>query len=248
MSAIISEIEAHARAALPALDTEFYDGWQLRFADGHTRRANSVNFVGPSSLPLKEKISHCETAYKQINQPCHFRLTPLADEELDTELSTRGYSVFDQTDVLFQPLAEAIFTPERTDIVIQENISTDGVNTIGNLTGLSATSKRIFEQMIGQSEHRLLLAVVKDGNKIVSCGLGALTDDFLGLFEFATDREYRRQGNAAAIVQGLIAEAVNCGAKAAYLQAVQSNIGGRKFWEKMGFKTRLYSYHYRSKL
>lgn len=246
MLAIISEIEAHARAALPALDTEIYDGWQLRFADGHTRRANSVNFVGQSSLPLEEKIAHCEAAYTQNNQPCHFRLTPLADGNLDTELSNCGYSLSDPTDVLIQPLKDIAYRQENTDALIEKGVSVEGLSTIGRLTGLSPKSQKTFRKMVGRSEQNLLLATANKGGKIVACGLGALSSDYLGLFEFATDPEYRRQGFAAAMVQGLLAEAADVGAKTAYLQAVQSNVDGINFWNDMGFKNCLYSYHYRS--
>ncbi|MEH6546262.1 MAG: GNAT family N-acetyltransferase [Sneathiella sp.] len=248
MSAIISEIEAHARAALPALNTEFYDGWQLRFANGHTRRANSVNFIQRSSLPLDKKISYCETAYEQNNQPCHFRLTPLADSNLDALLSSSGYSLSDPTNVLIQPLKEITFSKRNADVVIEKGISIEGVDAIASLTGLSPKSHIIFRKMLERTECNLLLATVKSEDKIVACGLGALSDTYLGLFEFATDPEFRRRGYAAAMVQGLFEEAVKVGAETAYLQAVQSNVDGISFWNKMGFKNCLYSYHYRSKL
>ena len=38
--------------ALPSLNTMYYDGWNLRFAEGYTNRANSVNVFGPSTLPF----------------------------------------------------------------------------------------------------------------------------------------------------------------------------------------------------
>ncbi|USG62284.1 GNAT family N-acetyltransferase [Sneathiella marina] len=248
MSVIISEIEAHARAALPALDSEIYDGWQLRFANGHTRRANSVNFTGQSALPLDEKISHCEAIYRQKGQPCHFRLTPLANGDLDAELSSLGYSLSDPTDVLVQPLMAPPVSKEDVEVVVEKKASIEGINAIGHLTNLSPESRNTLGQMIDRSEHEILFAMVKNGSNTVAVGLGALSADYLGLFEFATSPDHRRLGYAAAIVNRLIVEAINAGAKTAYLQAVQSNIGGRHFWENMGFKTCLYSYHYRSKL
>ena len=40
--------------ALPALQTQFYDGWVFRYTSGYgyTNRANSVNLLYPSMLDL----------------------------------------------------------------------------------------------------------------------------------------------------------------------------------------------------
>ncbi|MBL8653878.1 MAG: GNAT family N-acetyltransferase, partial [Alphaproteobacteria bacterium] len=39
----IETLERRAFAAWPALRTATRDGWVMRFADGHTKRANSIN-------------------------------------------------------------------------------------------------------------------------------------------------------------------------------------------------------------
>jgi hypothetical protein len=45
------------------LQTVLYDGWLLNFANGYTRRANSVQTLYPSTLDLEEKIDYCEALY-----------------------------------------------------------------------------------------------------------------------------------------------------------------------------------------
>jgi len=42
------------------LSTLLYDGWVLRFADGYTKRANSINPIHYSTCDLQEKIKECE--------------------------------------------------------------------------------------------------------------------------------------------------------------------------------------------
>jgi hypothetical protein len=52
----------------PSLQTLLYDGWVLRFAEGHTKRANSVNPIYTFKQPVDEKITQCEQLYS--NQTC----------------------------------------------------------------------------------------------------------------------------------------------------------------------------------
>ena len=40
---MIRTLEELSMNALPALQTMLYGGWVLRFANGYTRRANSIN-------------------------------------------------------------------------------------------------------------------------------------------------------------------------------------------------------------
>jgi hypothetical protein len=42
-----------------------YDGWLLRLARDDVKRASSVNPAYGSSLPLEEKIAHCERVYAE---------------------------------------------------------------------------------------------------------------------------------------------------------------------------------------
>src|SRR5437868_6694718 len=53
-------IEELTLNAWPPLQSMLYDGWLLGFSHGYTRRANSVQSLYPSSLPLDEKIAICE--------------------------------------------------------------------------------------------------------------------------------------------------------------------------------------------
>jgi len=53
----IRRLEEIQMNALPSLQIILYDGWVIRFADGFTGRANSVNPVYYSSVDIAEKIT-----------------------------------------------------------------------------------------------------------------------------------------------------------------------------------------------
>ena len=52
--------------AHPSLQTQYYDGWILRFAKGYSSRANSVNVIYPSFIDIKEKVEECEKRYLSV--------------------------------------------------------------------------------------------------------------------------------------------------------------------------------------
>jgi len=54
---MIQRIEELSMNALPALSTVFLNGWILRFSNGYTRRANSVNPIYPS-IQYKHSREH----------------------------------------------------------------------------------------------------------------------------------------------------------------------------------------------
>jgi len=81
--------------ALPALQTQFYDGWVLRYTSGYgyTNRANSVNILYPSRLGICEKVAECERRYFAQGLPAIFKITDGADAAIDGYLDSRGYAV-----------------------------------------------------------------------------------------------------------------------------------------------------------
>ena len=101
-------IEQASLRAWPALEDSDFDGWRLRFANGYTRRANSVTPLGPSRLALTDKVVTCERLYSERGLPTIFRLTPFAPPELDGLLAQRGYRLGDEVEVRSRLLAPTI--------------------------------------------------------------------------------------------------------------------------------------------
>ena len=90
--------------AHPALQTQLYDGWVLRFANGYTNRANSVNPLYPSTLDLQEKITECEKRYSIQGLPAVYKLTDGTDPRIDKALEQQGYAFVKPTYVMSMDL------------------------------------------------------------------------------------------------------------------------------------------------
>ena len=97
---MIRRIEEAALNSWPALQQVLHDGWLVRFADGYTKRANSVNPLYESVGDTTRNVEFCEALYAERAMPAIFRLTPLAPPDLDGILAARGYARIDSTLVL----------------------------------------------------------------------------------------------------------------------------------------------------
>lgn len=76
MDSRIKTIEDLSLNAWPSHQMQIYDGWILRFSYFYTHRTNSVEQIGPSLLPLPEKVAYCEDIYRNWGTPASLRSAP----------------------------------------------------------------------------------------------------------------------------------------------------------------------------
>ena len=69
MNSKIKIIEDLSLNAWPSHQMQIYDGWILRFSYFYTHRTNCVEQIGPSSIPLRDKIAYCEEVYAKWGLP-----------------------------------------------------------------------------------------------------------------------------------------------------------------------------------
>ncbi len=231
--------------AWPALNSLLYDGWLLRFANGYTKRANSVNPIFPGSLALDEKIDFCESLYKQQNLQPIFRLTTITDlQMLDEKLAARNYKLIDRTRVQTQDITEI------AGIVSPRTVILDGHSELRSW--LDAFHKLNPQRRDDETHHKMLKRIMGSvapmlmivNNEVVACGLGVVEGDYLGLFDIVTAVNHRRKGYAAEITQSLIAWGCGLGAQVAYLQVMESNLAAIQLYQRLGFQD-IYRYWYR---
>ncbi|MBT5876664.1 MAG: GNAT family N-acetyltransferase [Candidatus Latescibacteria bacterium] len=240
---MIEEIEAASLKAWPDLDHVEDDGWVLRFANGYTKRANSVNVLRGSKGNIDEKIARCETAYADRGQPAIFRITPLSMvDQLDDRLSILGYRRIDTSLVQYRscsdpnidPLLQTIHSIFLSDW-LQAYIACSQEQTADH-----ATHMRILEAI----DSPRITGGLKAGTATVACGLGVVNGDYLGLFGLITAFAHRRKGYGMTLVASMLKWGRSQGASRAYLQVVEENAAALSLYDRLAFQT-LYRYWYR---
>jgi ribosomal protein S18 acetylase RimI-like enzyme len=223
-----------------------YDGWIVRYSGGHTKRANCVNGIHPSKLPLIEKVRFCEEFYGIRRMNPLFRLTSFSDPDgLDKFLDGRGYAGFDTTLVMTRALTAdtGMVSPESPVRWVEQN---QWMKAFGALSRLNSGEIRIRERIIGRITGAALFGCLESGGEVLACGFGVLEGPFLGLFSFVTHPARRRKGYAGQLLKALIARGRSLGLETAYLQVEEVNTAAVKLYRKFGFRE-LYRYWYREK-
>lgn len=110
----------------------------IRFANGFTKRANSVNPLYYSNIDLNEKIPLCERLYRAKNLPAVFKLTrAVHPHDLDDRLAERGYQKDSLTSVQTVNLEVNDLRLPPITAKLRESLSDDW---LGNFCAMSAIS------------------------------------------------------------------------------------------------------------
>ena len=228
----------------PALQTQFYDGWFIRFSNGYTNRANSVSTLWPSTLDVKEKIEECEKRYARQSLPCVFKVTDGTESGFDKMLENRGYRIVTPTDLMTLNLKDRQFT--RMECVITDHVTREWLDTFFSLENYPEPKRVTAEQMLRAIRNETRYCRIVKGRQGVACASAVLERGYVTLVNVIVSEAYRGQGLGRQLCESLLSEAVKAGAHTAYLQVVQSNSIAVHLYEKLGYR-KLYSYWYRVK-
>jgi N-acetylglutamate synthase len=243
---MIREIEEISMNAWPALQTMHYDGWIIRFANGVTKRLNSVNPIYASKINVDEKINYCEKLYRSQNLPPCFKITEIAQPSgLDHTLEEHGYEHVFDISVQLLNINQGKFTIDKS-IQIAEITDEAWVDDYIRMNEVNAANRQVFKKIIDQIVvSRGLFTLRKDGIAI-GCGLGVVESKHIGLFDIVIDKNCRNQGLGQVLVESILGWGKNMGAEHGYLQVLADNGPAVRLYSKVGFKEE-YRYWYRMK-
>lgn len=243
---MIAELEELSMNAWPALETLVVDGWVIRFAEGYTKRANSVYPLYPSERELEGKILTCETFYTRKGLPTIFKLTPAAQPaELDRILEEKGYLASGHTSVQTVSL-DTIKSPTVQNVHVYKECTDEWLEDFCRLSAKREDEKHTMSQTLRKINPPACYMTLFHEDAAVACGLGVLDRGCLGLYDIVTDSRFRRQGFGEQLVLHLLHWGAKNGAKASYLQVIMDNLPARRLYEKLGYRE-AYPYWYRIK-
>lgn len=224
-----------------------YDGWLLFLLAGKAKRGRSVNAHFGSTLPLPEKIAHCEQLYSRHGLPALFRITPFAQPpQLDAALAARGYVEFDRTLAQVATLASPP-TPQGNDDVDLDAPMIDAfVEAVGDLRGSPVSQRIAHLERLAQSPLDVHPVVARRDGQPVAAGLLSIDGSLAGIFDVVTAYGVQGQGVGTAVVCALLTRAWERGVRRVFMQVTQDNAPAVALYRKFGFAT-LYAYHYRAR-
>jgi ribosomal protein S18 acetylase RimI-like enzyme len=114
------------------------------------------------------------------------------------------------------------------------------------LNGVNDFNRAVLRRMLQQIVPLHGLIALREGDRVVACGMGVVEDGWIGLFDIGVDSECRGRGYGKKLIRKLLRFGRDNGAERAYLQVVIDNVPALKLYKKLGFVEE-YSYWYRMK-
>lgn len=240
------ELEERAFNAWPALQTLVAGGWLLRFADGYTKRANSVNAWHPT-LSAQAIVTYASPLFAARKLPLIVRISPLAGDAVDTSLAQLGFVHAEPTIVMTAPLQPGQGGPVNSaSPQAQLSARPDPAWLAGHATanGIPDHRRAVHDRMLALIAHPTAFASLELTGQPVAWGMAVSERGMTGLFDIATSPAARRQGAARRLVAALLAWAADRGDTGAYLQVTATNAAAIALYRQLGF-TEAYRYYYR---
>lgn len=229
--------------AFVGLETEIYDGWELRFTQGFTGRANSVQIKGVSTIDIAEKIEFCEKEYAKHDLPCIFKLTD-ADFDFISVLENKGYQILKPTNVMTLPLNNIDYDKDVTDDVVSGSTPDGWFEHYFEFENMQDEMKQDLTRKIHAKVpvDQIYIKVMHNG-KVAAVASLAVEAGYSLLHNVVVSPDLRGLGLGKKLCQAAILVSKQSGASHIYLQVMQNNPIAINLYKKLGFEKQ-YTYYY----
>ena len=235
----ILALERRALKAWPALRTIASGGWEFRFSDGYTKRANSANALSPTS-PFAEVRQAAETLYLERGLPPIFRISPLAGADTDLQLDEAGYRLIEPSLVMTAPV-DGVGDCAGGELAAASPEWLDGYARASRLT---ADVRGKHAAILRRIAAPAAFVTLRSDGEAVGYGLAVYEQGFVGLFDIVVAPGKRGRGHGRVLTDALRSWGRRMGARTAYLQVHRANSAALSVYDSLGFKE-AYGYHYR---
>lgn len=233
-----------ARAWRP-VESERLGEWELRAAEGFTRRAGSVLPLGDPGVPLDAALTAVRGWYAARGLPAYVQTATGAEgtqERLCAELERRGWVREVTAELWVAPLAPLADLGGEPSGVVLSREADEAWPARYRRRGVSEVALRVLG--CGPS---VWFATVPDGpGAPAAIGRCVVDGRWAGFAAVEVDPAQRRRGPATAVMAALARRALDEGASAAWLQVEDDNAGARELYDRMGFAAHHAYHHYRA--
>lgn len=238
----VRRLEELAFRGWPAPESRDIAGWRLRFAGGCTKKANSINVLGPDAKVNSAALQSLEAAYRERGQPPIWRLSPLAPPATAGILAGRGYRIIERSLLQVCPLHPG-FTADPA-VRIHPRPTPAWIEAFCAHSPVRPEHRDAMRRMLAAIAAPAGFAFVEAQDQPMAMAIGAVQGDHMGLFDVLVMPQARRRGLARRVTESLYAWAYGEGARFADLQVVGTNEAAMPLYAAQGFGT-VYSYEYR---
>jgi len=241
----INELELIGHNAWVAQERMRLGGWLFRGDHGVTRRANSVLPLDSPGLALSSAIDFTIEFYRSRDLIPRFQVSPASlPSELDSELSSRGFSIGLQVEVWIAEISALLELQPTCDAMLVDEISDDWIDTFIQSSSHDPSTMDVRKAIMERTLQPRAFVQANVENSVASVGYGVVEGNWLGVFNIGTHPDKRKLGAATAVNHELGKWGNNLGATRIYLQVEVDNDDAKALYKKMGF-IHAYKYWYR---
>lgn len=245
MSLTAGEIERATLLAWPALE-EITDGsWTARFAQGYTKRANSIHSLDVGDdADAGQRIDRLADHYRQRNLRPVFRQTPLAGPAIGAALDEKGWDTFEASLVLSMPHSKRQrLVPAPTQYF--ELGDPQWRDAQAAMAAYTPQTSAVLGKILDQISVPARGVMVYDDAYVPAGAALAVVAQGVGVFlNVVVDPGRRGQGFGRAVMHAALNWTGQMGATGAALQVLADNEVALALYRSLGF-THAYGYHYR---
>ncbi|WP_460106764.1 GNAT family N-acetyltransferase [Streptomyces sp. YKOK-J1] len=232
-----------ARAWRP-VESEWLGEWELRAAEGFTRRANSVLPLGDPGAGLDDALEAVRRWYGERGLPAYVQTATGAEgtqELLCAELERRGWVREVTAELWTGPLAPVADAAEGAGVVLSRETDEAWLARYRR-RGMSEVALRVLG-----SGPSVWFATVPGAAGEAPAAIGRCVVDgrWAGFAAVEVDPARRRRGLAGEVMAALARRALDEGASAAWLQVESDNEAARGLYARLGLAPHHAYHHYR---
>ena len=252
----LAELDLLMASAWPAAQVAREAGWQFRFTEGVTRRANSVLAVGQPD-DLEAAIDAAERFYAGLGAPPVFYVSEASSpESLADALTIREYTSSATTWILWSETDTVIAATSAIHGWPLDTSSEVGDAWFDTYWGVeaarrfSAAKAAVLRSVLLQPQAPAIFVSARDPERqtgvALAVGQAVIQDRWACVQCLATRPEVRRRGAATAVLSRLAAEAGRAGAERIFAAVMADNPASLRLFERASFR-RSHRYRYFSR-